>query len=196
MWSDEIADDALGDDDADDDGNAEPQDDEEVDQGPLDDDMDDLMPLGGRIDSDKVPGDEDYRDLWALNSDVLTILHHEPRWKLFDPTNEYILPIPLEYIDVTRNTTTDLDDASEARVRDVWYDHLDAGRKLSYPWAGQTRFELLHPKPPKASHGKMDDGLRDREPQDLPQSTWIFGSSWTKTNARKKLSGGKRMAQA
>ena len=127
-WSDEIIDDALGDNDTDDGQNVELQDNEEVAQEPMeaDDLQDDVAPLGGRIDADKVPEGENYRGLWTLNSDVLIIYHLKPRWKLFDPSNEYILPIPLEYIYVIRDTTTDLDDASEARIKDVWYDNADA----------------------------------------------------------------------
>ena len=55
-WSDEINDDALGDNDADDGENVELQDNEDVVQDPLeaDDMQDDVAPLGGRIDADKV----------------------------------------------------------------------------------------------------------------------------------------------
>ena len=178
-WSDEIIDDALGDNDADDGRDAELQDNEEVAQEPVepDDLQDDVAPLGGRIDADKVPEDESYRDYWTLNSDLLIIHHLKPRWKLFDPSNEYILPIPLEYIDVTRNTVTDLDDASEARIKDAWYDNADASRKLSCSWTGQTRFNLLHPKPPKGfawQDGRLTELQKTTRPPTVNVELWQF----------------------
>ena len=56
VWSDEITDDALGDNDADDGNNVELQDNEDVAQDPMEDDdmQDDGAPLGGRIEGDKI----------------------------------------------------------------------------------------------------------------------------------------------
>ena len=43
--------------------------------------------------------------------------------------------------------TTNLDDESEAIIKDVWYNNPDEGKELSGVWTGQTVYELLHPKP-------------------------------------------------
>ena len=55
-------------------------------------------------------------------------------------------PIPLEYIDVTRATCTNLDVLQEQRVDDCW--NVDANRSLSDSWTGFTMFTLLQEKPP------------------------------------------------
>lgn len=57
------------------------------------------------------------------------------------------LPIPIKYIDIVRETGTDLPVMLEAKINDLWY---GCGHKqLSDFWAGKTTFWLLNPKEKK-----------------------------------------------
>ena len=64
-------------------------------------------------------------------------------------------PIPLQYIDVTRTTHTNLDLKQEKRIDDYW--NIDGSRDLSDSWTGFTQFTLFEEKPPK---GYMWSGER------------------------------------
>ena len=55
-------------------------------------------------------------------------------------------PIPLKYIDVTRNTHTSLNVLLEKNIDDHW--NVDRERELSDAWTGFTRFILLNEQPP------------------------------------------------
>ena len=69
----------------------------------------------------------------------------EPRVKLCMPKEESS-PIPLKYIDVTRNTHTSLDEMLEQNIDDYW--NFDGERELSDAWTDFTRFVLLSERPP------------------------------------------------
>ena len=69
--------------------------------------------------------------------------HVEPRVKLYSPREESF-PIPLEYIDVSRTTHTNLDVKQEKRIDDYW--NIDGSRDFSEPWTGFTQFTLLEEK--------------------------------------------------
>ena len=71
--------------------------------------------------------------------------HVEPRVKLYSPRKESF-PIPLEHIDVSRTTHTNLDVKQEKRIDDYW--NIDGSRDLSDYWTGFTQFILLEEKPP------------------------------------------------
>ena len=64
----------------------------------------------------------------------------EPRVNLYMPKQE-LFPVPLKYIDVTRNTHTSLDVMLEKNIDDYW--NVDGDRELSNTWTGFTRFTLL-----------------------------------------------------
>ena len=75
-----------------------------------------------------------------------------PRTTLFN-FDEVECPIPLEFMDVTRVTETDLSDLSEARIEDHWTQDYIAGgdpplKELSFSWKGRTTFMVLKPCPP------------------------------------------------
>ena len=75
-----------------------------------------------------------------------TYRHHvEPRVKLYSPREESF-PTPLEYIDVSRTTHTNLDVKQEKRIDDYW--NIDGSRNLSDPWTGFIQFTLLEEKAP------------------------------------------------
>ena len=56
-------------------------------------------------------------------------------------------PVPLQNIDVTRSTQTDLDVLQEKRIDDYW--NVDSSRHLSDSWKGFPKFTLLKERPPK-----------------------------------------------
>ena len=81
----------------------------------------------------------------GLLQEILFCRHHvEPRVKLYVP-REKSFPIPMKYIDVTRNTHTSLDVLLEKNIDDFW--NVDGKRELSDAWTGCTRFILLNEIP-------------------------------------------------
>ena len=60
-------------------------------------------------------------------------------------TREESFPIPVMYIDVTRNKHTSLDVLLEKNIEDYW--NVDGERELSDAWTGFTRFFLLNERP-------------------------------------------------
>ena len=79
----------------------------------------------------------------AMSGSFIYRHHVEPRVKLYSPREESF-PIPLKYIDVTRNTDTNLDVKQEKRIDDYW--NIDGSRDLSDPWTSFTHFTLLDEK--------------------------------------------------
>ena len=71
----------------------------------------------------------------------------EPRVQLCVPKEE-TFPIPLQYIDETKSTHTDLDVMQEKRIDDYW--NVDSSRNLSDSWKG---FHEVHIIERKTSHG-------------------------------------------
>ena len=77
--------------------------------------------------------------------------HRRQRLNLFVPDDQN-LPIPLKYIDDTRQAETSLESPSEKFINDYWNvpredpaggDPRQADRRLSEPWTGRTIFSLL-----------------------------------------------------
>ena len=85
------------------------------------------------------------KDFWSITGDFIYRHHVEPRVKLNRPKEESI-PIPLNYIDVTRTTCTSLDVLLEKHIDDCW--NVDGERELSDAWTGFTRFTVLKEKSP------------------------------------------------
>ena len=54
-------------------------------------------------------------DFWSITGEFISCHHVEPRVKLYVPREESV-PVPLEYIDVTRTTHTSLDVLLEKRL--------------------------------------------------------------------------------
>ena len=67
-------------------------------------------------------------DFWSTSGNCIYRHHVEPRVKLYSPREESF-PIPLEYIDVSRTTHTNLDVIQERRIDDYW--NIDGSRDLS-----------------------------------------------------------------
>ena len=58
-------------------------------------------------------------DLWSITGDFIYRHHVEPNVKLY-VVREESFPVPLKYIDVTRNTHTSLDVLLEKNIDDYW----------------------------------------------------------------------------
>ena len=67
-------------------------------------------------------------DFWSIQGDFIYRHHSEPRVQLYVPKEETFL-IPLQYVDVTRSTHTDLDVSQEKRIDDYW--NVDSNKQLS-----------------------------------------------------------------
>ena len=78
---------------------------------------------------------------------------------------EETFPIPLEYIDVTRSTHTDL----------FW--NVDLNRSLSDSWKGFTKFTLLKEKPPKGYIWSVE---RLTKVQTTARPDYVWPKVWTK----------------
>ena len=84
-------------------------------------------------------------DLWSMSGNFKNRHHVEPRVKIYSPREESF-PIPLQYIDVSRTTHTNLDVKQEKRIEKYW--NIDGSRDLSDSWTSFTHFTLLEEKPP------------------------------------------------
>ena len=73
---------------------------------------------------------EAINDFWSMSGSFIYRHHVEPRVALYSPREESF-PVPLQYIDVTRTTHTNLDVKLEKRVDDYW--NIDGSRDLSDP---------------------------------------------------------------
>ena len=97
---------------------------------------------------------EAMNDFWSMSGNFIYRHHVEPRVKLYSPGEESF-PNPLEYIDVSRTTHTNLDVEQERRIDGYW--NIDGSRDLTDSWTGFTRFTLLEEKRPD---GYMWSGWR------------------------------------
>ena len=80
------------------------------------------------------------RDFWSIQGEFNYRHHIEARVQLYVPKEE-TFPTPLQYIDVTRSTHTNLDVMQEKRIGDYW--NVDENRNLSVSWTRFTNFTLL-----------------------------------------------------
>ena len=88
---------------------------------------------------------ETRNDFWTIAGNYVHRHHVEPRGKLHVPS-EASFPIPLQYIDVVKRTSTTLDVLLESRIDDYWSG--DGGRDPSVTWTSFTQFTILNEKPP------------------------------------------------
>ena len=83
--------------------------------------------------------------------------------------------IPLQYIDVTGSTHTDLYVLQEKRIDDYW--NVDSNRNLSDSWKGFSRFTRLKQKPP---NGYMWSRRRLTNIQSTTRPDHVWSEVWTK----------------
>ena len=86
---------------------------------------------------------ETKNDFWSITGDFTYRHHVEPSVKLYMPREESF-PIPMKYIDVSRNTHTALDVMLEKNINDYW--NVDGERELSDAWTGFTSFIFFERK--------------------------------------------------
>ena len=80
------------------------------------------------------------KDSWPLSGDLIYRHREEPRLKLYGPVNE-TFPIPFKYVDVMRQTHTNVDHVSENVINDNWIETKNVN--LSEDWTGTTRSQIL-----------------------------------------------------
>ena len=51
------------------------------------------------------------------------------------------MPVPLKYIDVNRQTRTNLDDPEETSIDEYW--NVDGNKTVSEDWLWFTRFQIV-----------------------------------------------------
>ena len=124
---------------------------------------------------------EAMNDFWSMSGNFIYRHHVEPRVKLCSPREESF-PIALKYIDVSRNTHTNLDVQQEKRIDDYW--NFDGSRDLSDPWTGFTQFTLLEEKPPD---GYMWSGWRLTKRQVTSRPDYLWPELWTILGRNAKL---------
>ena len=124
---------------------------------------------------------EAINDFWSMSGNFIYRHHGEPRFKLYSPREESF-PIPLKYIDVSRNTKTNLDVTQERRIDDYW--NIGGSRDLSDSWTGFTEFTRLAEKPPD---GYMWSWRRLTERQVTSRPDHLWPELWTKLGRNAKL---------
>ena len=110
----------------------------------------------------------------------------EPRVELYMPREESF-PIPLKYIDVTRNTHTSLDVMPEKNIDD--YCNVDGDRELSDTWIGFTKFTILKEKPPDGywwSRRRLTRKQTTSRPDKLWPEMWKHMSDASKRKEKQK----------
>ena len=107
-------------------------------------------------------------DFWSVTGDFIFRHHVEPRVKLY-VSREESFPIPIKYIDSTRNTHTSLDVMMEKQIDDYW--NVDGERELSDARTGFTRFILLNERP-LDGHTWSGERLTRKQTTSRPDHVW------------------------
>ena len=126
------------------------------------------------------PG-EAINEFWSMSGNFQYRHHVEPRVKLYSPREE-LFPIPLNNIDVSRTTHTNLGVMQESRVDDYW--KIDGSRDLSDSWTGFTQFTLLTERPPE---GQMWSGERLTKRQATSRPDHLWPELWRRMSKNAKL---------
>ena len=123
---------------------------------------------GHPLQDSSLHGGDARNDFWSFSGDFIYRHHVEPKVKLHMPREES-LPIPLKYIDVTRNTQTSLDVMLEKHIEDYW--NVDGDRELSDTWTAITRFTTLSEKPPDG-YTWFGERLTRKQTTSRPDTLW------------------------
>ena len=100
---------------------------------------------------------------------------------------EESFPIPMKYIDVSRNTHTSLDVWTEKNIDDYW--NVDGDRELSDAWTAFTKIYLLNEMPPDGytwSGGRLTRKQTTSRPDTVWPDMWTFMSDASKRKAKQK----------
>ena len=128
-------------------------------------------------DAEAVRKDDGPTDEWIEKPLMLIRVHRTPRKALFDPSLcEDSPPIPFDHIDVMRNTKTNLENADEMDLNDVWDGSSASCRQLSDYWTGETRFDKLFKAPP--GYEVVEGRVIKLRPTARPPNVWpeVWGS--------------------
>ncbi len=112
-------------------------------------------------------------DFWSMpNNDMIIRTHVTPRTSLFVPTSENC-PVPIEWLDIIRETHTDLDHPKLQQIEDYWTVDKRSGkaRDLEEEWIGKAKFFLLHPQP-KAGYEYQSGRLTKIKQTTRPPTVW------------------------
>ena len=126
-------------------------------------------------------------DRWEWRGDYLVRIHNQPRTTMFSPAIcDDPPPIELNQIDVERETRTNLDEASEMKIIDVWDGSPDDEVDLSGKWTGETLFKkFLGPPPPGKvwSDGKLVRKQKTSRPDNIWPEVWAGMGDKAKSEA-------------
>ena len=81
-------------------------------------------------------------DQWEVRGKYLIRHHHEPRYRLFCPTDGPHIPIPLEYLEDSRMTKGQFRDNQSWEIQDLWSYTIEAHRHLPLNWTGSSWFVI------------------------------------------------------
>ena len=125
-------------------------------------------------------------DSWSITWEFIYRHRVEPRVKLYVPRGGSF-PIPLKYIDVTRNTHTSLDVLLEKHIEDFW--KVDGETELSDAWTGFARFILLDERRPDGYTWSGERLTRKRttsRPDNVWPDMWKHMSDASKRKSKQK----------
>ena len=113
------------------------------------------------------------QDFWSVMGNYMYRNPLAPRTKLYVPKDGF--PIPLNHIDVQRQTKTSIDVFNQATIDD--YGNVDGEKSLSDPWICVTRFVLFNTK----STRRTDVGSRQT---DKTRCGHIWPEEWSSVSKR------------
>ena len=88
-------------------------------------------------------------DHWKIQDNQVIRQHVAPRITLFCPTNINTCPVPIEWLEGTRQTNVTTKDQTSWNIHDTWKNNIQAHKSLPLPWTGQTIFTV---KPQHMEH--------------------------------------------
>ena len=112
-------------------------------------------------------------DSWSMSGEFIRRHHEELRLKFYDPDNE-TFPIPLEYVDVMRQTQTNINHVSEHTINDSCFEAK--GVTLAEEWTATTRFQILRTR---LLEGHKCVNVRPTKIQKTTRPDSIWPESWT-----------------
>ena len=115
------------------------------------------MEVYGQLQPSTTAGEtQQVADEWKMpNFQVLIRVHHNPREALFIPTKENC-PIPLEWLEIHRTTTTDFDHGELREIQDFCTQaERNGNRVLDEPWTGKTMFNIVPKALAKERNGNL-----------------------------------------
>ena len=159
-------------------------DDNHVEETPLPEpDMEETPPVR------REPPEEPKEDYWIMpNNHMLKRVHVKPRTYLFVPSREDC-PVPLEWLDIMRETRTDLRHNGLAVIHDFWTaDGRVERRELDEEWTGITIFEVMRIEPAPGfqwADGRLTKIHKDtRRPPNVWPEVW---SSWSEGRQAREI---------